>query len=843
MYRVVLIIAIVLLLFTVVIDSSFGERRQPYRFTSINSDSVFVWKVFDGDSLGLILIADELGARAFFDSLDVDSLLSIDGTNILDILSDSSSLRMSGSAFVDSIIAAFSGVGKVAFDSASVIAKDTAAKVVSDSLNNLDHITFLARDTTGRTTEGTVIYDSSKYKIEGYVRNGTDYAWREIGVEKPPYDYFTDAAKSGGGAVDVLGRPAQSYNGRTYIAFAGEDFETYVCYYDSATSKWSDTYQVTYKQLGNYHITPALGIDNYGYIHIFTGYSYSYQYWRSTNPEDITQWQSMPDSKISSNGAAYVQFACLYDDSLRLVFRSGGHLDNWSMISSGDTGMTWTDEDTILSADRVDSTGFYGTISEGRGDSSINFSFCYLEEGYTPAGGKVRGGRYNAYLVRFIDGRWRTIGNSSTSSLVISTPITKANADTIGDDLGEPRVLVYNSYTTNCQFGVVGSMETDATARVLKLAYLRGGNINVGQSDTLCTAHFVNASEGWHNFAQENIITNNLFNTYDIDVIDNDTVYIYIAENQTTGGTYVSNKGGQIKRYKSTDLGNTFTLDRTITQLPAISDVTGENSQNFNNVFFVKDATNPNTRIIFQELHNNNDPLWYLDAQVGTITFDSKLYLWGDAGFIQQTKADKPKIYDKELVTKRLNIYDGVADSLGKFKDSCRVNVQDVVFTDSVQTDGTRPTVIKFTTDSSTKQIYGFILDFSIPSDFAGFEEDTAIIHNGFVNGTANVRLFIGKDGLIPLASRVTEDTLGHIQRAAIITYNSWTPIIQGANNLIAGASSHAQEIEWLINQNECAWVPRDVMRLIYKVYLNNNTGIAYLDDPVMRYFKYVRRP
>src|SRR6266508_1979200 len=85
-----------------------------------------------------------------------------------------------------------------------------------------------------------------------------------------------------------------SFNGRTYTAWQGDtDYKIYIIYYDHIDGVWAAP--VVIQGLnpinGDGHGSPAIGITNDGYLHVFCcAHGGEQEYFRSTNPQSIEKW-------------------------------------------------------------------------------------------------------------------------------------------------------------------------------------------------------------------------------------------------------------------------------------------------------------------------------------------------------------------------------------------------------------------------------------------------------------------------------------------------------------------------------------------------------------------------
>ena len=91
---------------------------------------------------------------------------------------------------------------------------------------------------------------------------------------------------------------AYYYNGITYVVWQGDlALSLYIDCYTHSTGTWHGAVKVGTNPLsGDTHGTPAVIVDNSGYIHVFYGcHSSPLKYAKSTNTEDISAWSAQSD--------------------------------------------------------------------------------------------------------------------------------------------------------------------------------------------------------------------------------------------------------------------------------------------------------------------------------------------------------------------------------------------------------------------------------------------------------------------------------------------------------------------------------------------------------------------
>lgn len=140
---------------------------------------------------------------------------------------------------------------------------------------------------------------------------------------------------------------ACSFNGTTYIAYQGEDEDPYVIAYNETTGEYSDPVQCDENPLtSDAHGAPAIMVDDDGYIHVMSGcHGGAIQYVKSTNPEDISSWDTQT---AIGTGITYPKMVKA-DGTIYLMYRytAGGAgnqtwwLSNSSNFSNATKIMDW----------------------------------------------------------------------------------------------------------------------------------------------------------------------------------------------------------------------------------------------------------------------------------------------------------------------------------------------------------------------------------------------------------------------------------------------------------------------------------------------------------------------
>ena len=416
-----------------------------------------------------------------------------------------------------------------------------------------------------------------------------------VAVSSPPttanYFYTTSINAPICPLVGIIHPAAQFYNGKTYVTSLGKDWNPYIMYYDSTTKTWSDTVKIGDNPLaGDRHSASSMLIDNSGYIHMFYGaHTGALKYKKSTNPEDITSWTTMTDI----NAVTYPQPIQLSDGTIYLFYRNGGHTDDWVYRTSTDGGNSWNSPisfiDGVAPAD-----AWYCMVTKGINDT-IHVGFDWKDDTASTEPIVEAHYRYNIYyMFRDTDGHWKNI-----SGTIMTLPLSKSDADTYckvydsGSDIAQtPYVDVDengNPYMLFITGGLYGS-----TNYAYKLAKWNGS--------------------AWKIFDVGDT-TDCFFDSYALDVRSSTDIDAYITTGGSQGVGDITDRGGNIEKWSSTDGGSTWVKVSTI-----ISTVTSNGD--FNNNPQIVFNYEPNAKVVHAK-----DP--HLPIRI-----DERLYLYGDSGFI-----------------------------------------------------------------------------------------------------------------------------------------------------------------------------------------------------------------
>ena len=133
----------------------------------------------------------------------------------------------------------------------------------------------------------------------------------------------------------------------TFIVFRGEDADPYALQYDHDTDTFSKEVKIGTNPLPNddKHGVPTMTVDEDGILHVFYGCHGAYrgpeadepQYARSTQPYDITNWESFDLSNLPDGTYTSV---CTLNNNIYAFYRGYDH-ERGVLIQSADGGDTW----------------------------------------------------------------------------------------------------------------------------------------------------------------------------------------------------------------------------------------------------------------------------------------------------------------------------------------------------------------------------------------------------------------------------------------------------------------------------------------------------------------------
>jgi len=186
-----------------------------------------------------------------------------------------------------------------------------------------------------------VTLSQNVFVIEFYYGKVTYYnreVYNELTNEGILERYFTDNANL---QTEIMYPTAIYLNNRTYISYQGQPHrDAWITYYDHENETWQEpifvgTNPLIDVDIDDGHGTPAMIIDDNGYIHLIYGSHMDkvgyFKHTKSDNPEDISTWTDQadiiadgtyPNLVKTSNGDIYLFYRYyINDDNLPFAYR------------------------------------------------------------------------------------------------------------------------------------------------------------------------------------------------------------------------------------------------------------------------------------------------------------------------------------------------------------------------------------------------------------------------------------------------------------------------------------------------------------------------------------------
>lgn len=270
------------------------------------------------------------------------------------------------------------------------------------------------------------------------------------------------------------------------------------------------------------HSVPTMCVDNDGYIYVFYGAhdSANIYFRRSTNPEDVTLWNSR-QSITQANLGAYPFPVVTSDNKIWVFYResNGADLKRLSYVTSTDGGGSWSSETDLLIPSTVQYWVYPMAVAVGTDDSVHVFSAVRTGVGFTDTN----------YMYTENGGTtWKKRDGSS-----LSVPIDETEAD----------VLVSGS-------GYPGDMKLNSLNQPYMCYTTSGGGTKFAKW----------TGSAWEETAVSTHPESYVYEHCEIDIVSDSIIDIY-----NVSGTDSSVQGGDIKRYRSTNSGTSFSLAESIT--------------------------------------------------------------------------------------------------------------------------------------------------------------------------------------------------------------------------------------------------------------------------------------
>jgi hypothetical protein len=216
-------------------------------------------------------------------------------------------------------------------------------------------------------------------------------------------DFLT--ADGGQNAVSAIigGYSSVYYNGRTYIAYLGAQYDIYIAAYVHATGAWEGPYWVVTGALGgaDAHGTPYIHIDELGTIHLVGNcHVTALTYAKSSVAGDVSTMV------VQTTPVASCSYPCIRqtsDNKLWLFYRTAGHLSPWAYKTSTDHGATWSAATNFLLFGQAANDTAYAYITKEPTADEFHISYCWQDENNSllnPFNASTIVNRYNVYYFK-----------------------------------------------------------------------------------------------------------------------------------------------------------------------------------------------------------------------------------------------------------------------------------------------------------------------------------------------------------------------------------------------------------------------------------------------------------
>lgn len=321
------------------------------------------------------------------------------------------------------------------------------------------------------------------------------------------------------GIAQLSHSPGVYYNGKTYIAYQGDNDDPYIITYTHSSGTWSAPVKVGTNPLanGDGHGQPVLFFDASGYIHVMFGsHATDIYYSKSNDPEDISDWtaQSSP-----ANGT-YPQIIQFSTGVIYLFYRDQNTTEDWGYRTSSDSGGTWSAFTKIC--DNID----YFTFRKGTGDNIHAVGFSHNE---------VLLDRQDIFYLYYNGTNWLK-SDGTTATLPVDGSTTDVLIYDSGSDYIPSASIDIDANNKPIIFFTEGGIlqVADYNFRILRYVNSAWGKVNVGVK-----------TGNWRNFANA------------INYISSSRIEIVVIED-------TADIGGDLYLYVSTDSGATWKNERKL---------------------------------------------------------------------------------------------------------------------------------------------------------------------------------------------------------------------------------------------------------------------------------------
>ena len=312
---------------------------------------------------------------------------------------------------------------------------------------------------------------------------------------------------------------------RTYFVYIADTFEHRILYYDHDTKTWSSSVKIADCIEDDLHENPAMTIDNDGYIYVFYNDHDNMRMKKSSNPEDITSWDSAIDP---TDG--YGTYPKTFVDSSNTIYllhmhHIGNSPDTLVLTKSTDGGSTWSTEDLIIDLDNDYAYVFKALIDS---NDVIHLAFSIYDTSQSR--------RRDIFYMKSADGgnSWQKADGTS-----ISIPAKEGDAD--------------KAYTGSNAFNQGFDLVLDSNNYPI-MAY----------SDAKVYGIVRWTGSSWESHSL-GVSTDDEFNNIRLQVINDTTYRAWLFTDASIPG-----RGGELQVWESTDNGVHWTKIRDVTKNSAL---------------------------------------------------------------------------------------------------------------------------------------------------------------------------------------------------------------------------------------------------------------------------------
>lgn len=425
-------------------------------------------------------------------------------------------------------------------------------------------------------------------------------------------NFFASDGSQNAVTAIINGGSGQYYNGRTYVAYQGAQFDLYLTAYNHSNSNFEGPYFVSKGNLiGDAHGYPDVLIKKYGTgigtVHMMGGsHVNALVYAKSSSIEDVSK-MVVQTSPVAS--CSYPTLRETTDGTLWLFYRTGGHLSTWAYRTSTDNGATWSAATVFLNFGLGTSDAAYANVTVDAADN-FHVVWNWQDEDNSLANPNFAaiGSRYNAYYMKLSTGATvktniagaalgtfpPTLATSNSECIVVSTTpsLQFTNAPVVTVDGGN-NPYVFFVKETNSATGIPHDY---------KVAWYSGSV----QQTTITT-------------------TDHTFDEYNMECVSGSTpatvvmrAYVVTGGSSGINGDFdatQSDRGGNIEEWTSTAGMASWSKTATVINAPSTSDL-------YNTPCIVK-GYQASAKVVYNEWVNNLS------------TYTAKVGLWGSGGAVR----------------------------------------------------------------------------------------------------------------------------------------------------------------------------------------------------------------